>query len=127
MLTEAHRGCKGWVCQALGGVLIPESGLACCKGPQPLVFCIETDRRAWSGGGGGATGSGQGGGGGGHSVAARQRARGDSLRAGGAAWSNKYPHPSETPHFYISQDTTWKYYRILSNKSMISSKQIDNQ
>lgn len=27
-------------------VLIPEWGLACCKGPQPLVFCIETDRRA---------------------------------------------------------------------------------
>ena len=41
MLTGAHRG------QASGfAKLIPESGLACCKGPQPLVFCIETDTRA---------------------------------------------------------------------------------
>lgn len=46
MLTEAHGGTSVRVRQALGGVLIPESGLACCKGPQPLVFCIETDRRA---------------------------------------------------------------------------------
>lgn len=22
-------------------VLVPRSGLACCKGPQPLVFCID--------------------------------------------------------------------------------------
>lgn len=108
------------VCQGLGGVLVPKSSLACCKGPQPLVFCIETDRRAcWCLVQGRATGSGlrwmrrRGG----HSVAARQRARGDSLQAGGAAWSDKHPHPplSETPYFYTSQDTTWKYYRILSN------------
>lgn len=46
MLTEVHGGISVRVCQGLGGVLIPKSGLACCKGPQPLVFCIETDRRA---------------------------------------------------------------------------------
>lgn len=37
---------------------------------------------------------------GGYSVAARQRARGDSLRAGGAAWSDKHPHP-RLRHFFF--------------------------
>lgn len=62
VLTEVHGGGGGHqvrVGQGLGGVLIPKSGLACCKGPQPLVFCIENRRACrclvWEGGG--ATGS----------------------------------------------------------------------
>lgn len=51
MLTGVDWGGGGGrvgVGQALGGVLVPKSGLACCKkGPKPLVcFCIETDTRA---------------------------------------------------------------------------------
>lgn len=42
------------------------------------------------------------GGGGGHSIAARQRARGDSLRAGGAAWSGKHPHPRLRHLFFLT-------------------------
>lgn len=52
---------------------------------------------------------------GGHSIAARQRARGDSLRAGGAAWSGKHPHPpSETPFFFFLHISRY-YLEVLQN------------
>lgn len=47
-LTEtAARGRKGdECCQKSGRSARSQVGLACCEGPRPLVFCIETDRRA---------------------------------------------------------------------------------
>lgn len=55
-------------------------------------------------------------------VAARQRARagfgggeGGLEQAEQLGATNTHDPSSETPNFYTSQGTTWKYYRILLN------------
>lgn len=122
-----------------GGVLIPKLDLACCKGPQPLVLCIETDGRARQCLVGGR-------GGGGYWVywaeerrrqrsqlAARQRVRRDSPRAGRAARSHKHSHPPLRRHLpslfflFFFYTFKWYYLEVLQNTVKHKSRTVYKQ